>query len=163
MSGQNGLVLYPGSFDPFTVGHEDIVERASKMFARVEVAIGVHAGKQSLLSAEERRRAIDEVVVNLQNVTVTTFEGLVADYARSRGAFAILRGLRQAEDFAYEARMAHANKQIGGLETIYLSASAEHVYVSSTIVRDVYRWGGDISSFVPEPVARALRAHTGRS
>ncbi len=162
MSGQNGLVLYPGSFDPFTLGHEDIVERASKMFERVEVAVGVHAGKQSLLSAEERRRAIEEVVAHLGNVGVTTFEGLVAAYARSRGAFALLRGLRQAEDFAYEARMAHANKEIGGgLETIYLSASAEHMYLSSTIVRDVYRWGGDVTSFVPEPVARALRAHSG--
>ncbi len=164
MSSQSGLVLYPGSFDPFTLGHEDIVLRASRMFERVEIAIGVHESKQSLLSVEERRRAIEEVVGHLGNVSVSTFEGLVAAYARSQGAFALLRGLRQADDFAYEARMAHANHKIGdGLETIYLSASATYMYLSSTIVRDVYRWGGDVTAFVPGPVARALREHAPRT
>ncbi|MBT8401315.1 MAG: pantetheine-phosphate adenylyltransferase [Rhodothermia bacterium] len=157
------LVIFPGSFDPLTLGHLDIVTRAAGFFDQVEIAIGINESKKSLLEPEERKQVIEEVTKRLKNVTVATFSGLVAEYAVSRKAHALVRGLRQAGDFDYEARMAHANLSLAeGLETIFIAASPEYSSISSTIVRDIYRWGGDVSAFVPAQVNDVLnRRRTG--
>ncbi len=157
MPNSSRLVIFPGSFDPFTLGHLDIVTRAARLFDYVEVAIGVNESKAALLEPQERKQLIEKVTEHLENVSVAVFSGLVADHAASREAFALVRGLRQAGDFDYEVRMAHANINLTeGLETIFIAASPEHSSISSTIVRDVYRWGGDLSSFVPAEVSDVL-------
>ncbi len=152
------LALYPGTFDPVTYGHLDILERALRLFDQVEVTIAVNAGKQALLSTEERCDLVRRCTTHLDGVTVASFEGLVVDYARQRGAAALVRGLRQVSDFDYEFRMAFANRKMyPELETVFLMTSEAHALVSSTIVRDVHRWGGDLSAFVPPPVVEALQ------
>jgi pantetheine-phosphate adenylyltransferase len=152
------LALYPGTFDPFTFGHLDIVERALRTFDAVEVTVAVNASKRALLSTEERCELIRRCTAHLDGVTVASFEGLLVDYARMRGAGALVRGLRQVSDFDYEFRMAFANRKLyPELETVFLMTSEAHALISSTIVRDVYRWGGDLSAFVPPPVLDALQ------
>ena len=164
MPKRHHLVIYPGSFDPITLGHLDIVGRAAKLFERVEVAIGVNDTKRALLTPEERLELIRMVTQPMGNVDVATFSGLISEYAVSRGATALIRGLRQSGDFEYEVRMAHANARLaGGLETILLPTAARYAFVSSTIVRDVYRWGGDVTAFVPGPVAEALERRRSQS
>ena len=151
------LALYPGTFDPPTLGHLDIVERAAQIFDRVEITIAVNTSKTPLLSVEERCELISECVSGLPNVSVAQFEGLLVDYARNRGAVALVRGLRQVSDFDFEFRMAFANRRLhDGLETVFLMTSEEHALIAASIVREIHHWGGDISSFVPEPVQRAL-------
>lgn len=152
-----GLALYPGSFDPFTLGHLDIVERASRLFSRLEVTVARNAGKTALLTADERCELIRASITHLDNVTVRSFNGLLADHAVEQGAVALVRGLRQVSDFEYELRMAFANRRLApGIETIFLMTNEEYALISSSIVRDIHHWKGDISSFVPEPVRRAL-------
>ncbi len=164
MPNSSRLVIFPGSFDPFTLGHLDIVTRAARLFDHVEVAIGINESKKSLLEPEERKRLIESITKGLKNVSAVTFSGLVAEYAASRNAHALVRGLRQAGDFDYEARMAHANLSLAqGLETIFIAASPEHSSISSTIVRDIYRWGGDVSAFVPAEVNHVLNRRRTRS
>lgn len=164
MPNSSRLVIFPGSFDPFTLGHLDIVSRAARLFDHVEVAIGINHGKTSLLEAEDRKQLIESVTRGLGNVSAVTFSGLVAEYAASRKAHALVRGLRQAGDFDYEARMAHANSSLAdGLETIFIAASPEHSTISSTIVRDIYRWGGDITAFVPAEVNDLLNSRRGQT
>ncbi len=156
------LALFTGTFDPFTLGHLDILERALKLFDKVEVTVATNANKVTLLTAEERCSVINASIAHLENVSVATFEGLVVEYARRRKAVALIRGLRQAGDFEYERPMAIANRKMHpGLETVFLLPSEQHSFVSSTIVRDIHRWGGDVSAFVPEPVLRMLREKAG--
>jgi len=151
------LALYPGSFDPFTLGHLDIVERASRVFDRVEVTVAENTSKKTLLSREDRRRLVTESTSHLDNVDVRSFTGLLAEYAVSRGACALVRGLRQVSDFEYEFRMAFANRRLApDIETVFLMTSEQYALVSSSIVREIHHWGGDISSFVPPPVLGAL-------
>jgi pantetheine-phosphate adenylyltransferase len=153
------LALYPGSFDPFTLGHLDILERAQRLFEQVEVAVGINAGKKTLFSVDERCEMIRRSAARLDGVTVSSFDGLIAEYARERGAVALIRGLRNLSDFDYEMSMASANRQLNsGLETVMLPPSPAFAHISATIVRDVQRWGGDVRSFVPPPVAAALEA-----
>ena len=152
------LALYPGTFDPFTYGHLDIVERARHIFDEVEVTVALNAGKRALLSTDERCELIRQCTAHLSGVTVAAFEGLLVDYARSRRAAALVRGLRQVSDFDYEFQMAFANRKLyPELETVFLMTSEAHALISSTIVRDVHRWGGDLAPFVPPPVMEALR------
>jgi len=153
------MALYPGTFDPVTFGHLDVLRRALGTFGEVEVAVAMNAEKRTLFSAEARMALIHACVETegLAGVTVSTFEGLVAPYARQRGHRVIVRGLRQVSDFDYEFRMAFANRRlVPELETVFLMTSEDHALVSSSIVRDVHRWGGDVRLFVPEPVAEAL-------
>jgi pantetheine-phosphate adenylyltransferase len=151
------LALYPGSFDPFTYGHLDIVRRASSIFDRVEVTVAINSTKTPLLSVSERCALIEECVAQYPNVSVASFEGLLVDHAEDRGAVALVRGLRQVSDFDFEFRMAFANRRLNsGLETVFLMTSEKHALIASSIVREVHHWGGDISSFVPEPVLRFL-------
>ncbi|MFQ5570278.1 MAG: pantetheine-phosphate adenylyltransferase [Rhodothermales bacterium] len=155
---KKGFALYPGTFDPITYGHLDILERALRIFDEVEVTVAVNAGKRALLSTEERCDLIRQCTRHLDGVTVAAFEGLLVDYARERRVAALVRGLRQVSDFDYEFRMAFANRKLyPELETVFLMTSEAHALVSSSIVRDVHRWGGDLSAFVPPPVVAALR------
>ena len=153
------MALYPGTFDPVTYGHLDVLRRALVVFGEVEVAVAVNAEKRTLFTADERValiRACAEAE-GLAGVTVTTFEGLVAAYAQTHGHRVLVRGLRQVSDFDYEARMAFANRRLApDLETVFLMTSEDHALVSSSIVRDVHRWSGDVGLFVPPPVADAL-------
>ena len=152
------LALYPGTFDPFTYGHLDIVERALRIFDEVEVTVAVNAGKRALLSTEERCDLIRQCTAHLDGVTVAAFEGLLVDYARRRRAAALVRGLRHVSDFDYEFQMAFANRKLyPEVETVFLMTAEAHALISSPIVRDVHRWGGNLSSFVPPPVEEALR------
>jgi pantetheine-phosphate adenylyltransferase len=152
------LALYPGTFDPFTYGHLDIVERALRIFDQVEVTVAVNAGKRALFSTEERCRLIRECTSHLPGVTVAAFEGLLVKYARMRRAAALVRGLRQVSDFDYEFQMAFANRKLyPELETVFFMTSETHALISSTIVRDVHRWDGDLTAFVPPPVVEALQ------
>jgi pantetheine-phosphate adenylyltransferase len=151
------LALYPGTFDPFTFGHLDILERASTLFDRIEVTVAVNAEKSSLFTIEERCELIRKCVRHVDRIGVAAHEGLIADRAKQTGAVALVRGLRQVSDFDYEMRMAVANKELHGeLETVFLPASGTRAFISATIVRDIHRWHGDVSAFVPPVVAEAL-------
>lgn len=151
------LALYPGTFDPFTFGHLDILERARALFDRVEVTVAVNADKASLFTIDERCELIRKCVGHVDRIDVAAHEGLIADRAKETGAVALVRGLRQVSDFDYEMRMAIANKELhGDLETVFLPASGRRAFISATIVRDIHRWGGDVSPFVPPPVVDAL-------
>ena len=147
------IVIYPGSFDPVTKGHKDIIKRASKMFGTLYVAVLNNAGKQCSFTIEERMEMIKKCTVDIPNVKVCTFDGLVAEYAREIGAVALVRGLRAVTDFEYEFQMALTNKQINKeLETIFLTTNSKYMYLSSSIVKEIARYGGDISELVPSVV-----------
>lgn len=154
------LALYPGTFDPITYGHLDVLERALKLFDRVDVTVAVNVQKRALFSVEERVELIRESVRGVEGsdrVEVSSFEGLLVDYARKRGAIALIRGLRQVSDFDYEFRMALANRRLfPELQSVFLMPGEDHIFVAASIVREIHRWGGDVSSFVPEGVQRAL-------
>lgn len=154
------LALYPGTFDPITLGHLDVLERALQVFDRIEVTVAVNASKQTLFSVEDRVGLVQASVATLEDaerVTVTAFEGLLVDHARATGAVALVRGLRQVSDFDYEFRMALANRRLfPELQTVFLMPSEDHTFVAASIVREIHRWGGDVTSFVPGPVAAAL-------
>jgi len=153
------VAVFPGTFDPLTLGHLDIIERASVLFDELEVTVAVNESKSSLLSVGQRQELIQEATTHLENVSVGAFEGLVVDHVRSRGAGVLVRGLRQASDFEYEIRMAFANGQMApDVETVFLMTSADRAYISSTLVREIYRWGGDIAPFVPQVVADFLHS-----
>lgn len=147
----NKTVICPGSFDPVTLGHLDIIRRASKMFDRVIVAVLVNSAKSPSFSIEERIEFLKEVTQDIKNVEVTSFEGLLAEYCKERGVDAIVKGLRAVSDFEYEFQMAITNKKLNPeLETIFLTADSDSMYLSSSMVREVASMGGDISNFVPE-------------
>ena len=148
------LALYPGTFDPFTLGHLDIATRALQAFGRVEISVAAQSDKQPLLPATTRADLIRQSAAELAGLTVTIFDGLVAEYARSRQASVIVRGLRSVSDFDYECRMAHTNRQlVPDLDTVFFHTAAAHALTSSSLVREILRWGGDIAPFVPRPVA----------
>jgi pantetheine-phosphate adenylyltransferase len=152
------VALYPGSFDPVTFGHLNIIERGLKVFDRLVVGIAVNVRKQPLFSPEERLEMLRETIGNDQRVEVTTFEGLLVDYARRRNVTAILRGLRAISDFEYEFQMAHMNRRLGpNIETVFMMTGEDHFYVSSQLVREIATFHGDFSGLVPEPVAARLR------
>lgn len=151
------FALYPGTFDPFTYGHRDVLERALRLFDRVEVTVGVNAEKDTLFTTEERTALIRECTDEMNGVTVAAHEGLIVDRAQERGAAALVRGLRQVSDFDAEFRMAFANRKLAPeLETVFFMTSEEYALISSSIVRDAHRWEGDVSKFVPPPVVKAL-------
>lgn len=154
------LAIYPGTFDPFTLGHLDVAQRAARLFDLVEITVAVNPDKTASMPAVERAALIRQVVAGTGNLSVRTFEGLVAPYACARGAAALVRGVRTACDFTYEAKMAMANSRLcQGLETVCLISSPEHAHTSAGLVRDIAQWGGDLAQFVPPVVAEALRRH----
>ncbi|MFQ3586554.1 MAG: pantetheine-phosphate adenylyltransferase [Fimbriimonadaceae bacterium] len=161
------VAIYPGSFDPPTFGHLDIVERAARLFDRLIIAVGRNRGKSGFLSVDERMDALLKSVHHLPNVQVESFDGLLIPYAQSHGASALIRGLRAISDFEYEFQMAMINRRLSQeIETVFLMTNWEHSYLSSSIVREVATLGGDISEMVPEPVRQiveaAVRSRNGR-
>ncbi|HMS54430.1 MAG TPA: pantetheine-phosphate adenylyltransferase [Fimbriimonadaceae bacterium] len=153
------LAVYPGSFDPPTLGHMDVIVRAARLFEEVVVSVGVNSAKAPLLSAEERVQALTESTGQLSNVRVTSFSGMLIEHARQLGAKSIVRGLRATADFEYEFQMAMVNRRLDEeIETVFLMTKWEHSYLSSSVVREVAILGGDYSGLVPEPVTRLLES-----
>ena len=151
------IAVYPGSFDPFTNGHLDIVDRAGKLFDKVHVGIAVNSAKNSMFSIEERVEMIDQVLADRKNVEVTTFGGLLVDYAREVGASAIVRGIRAVTDFEYEYAIYQINRDLNpDLETVFLLASQKYSFLSSTIIKEVARYGRDVARYIPPLIAEAL-------
>ncbi|MDM8001416.1 MAG: pantetheine-phosphate adenylyltransferase [Bacteroidota bacterium] len=147
------VAVFPGSFDPFTVGHESIVKRALSLFDRVIIAVGENAEKKNLFSIAMRMKMISKVFEGESRVEVTRYSGLTVEFCRKHGARYILRGLRTAADFEYERAMGHMNwKMAPEIDTVFLLTSTEHTPVNSTIVRDIIKNGGDASMFVPASI-----------
>jgi pantetheine-phosphate adenylyltransferase len=145
------IAVCPGSFDPVTFGHMDIFRRASKLFDKVIVLVAVNAVKNPSFTVVERVQFINKAIEGLDNVVVDICDGLIADYVKQVGACAIIKGLRAVSDFEYEFQMALANKMLyDGAETVFLTTSAENMYLSSSVVKQIASFGGDISHFVPE-------------
>ena len=154
--------VYPGSFDPVTLGHLDIIERASDLVDELIVAVLVNRSKTPLFSAEERVNMLKDVTSNIPNVRIESFTGLSVDFVRECDAKFIVRGLRAITDFEYELQMAQTNKIINsGIDTIFLTTSLEYAYLSSTTVKEVAWYGGDISHFLPPHVAEKVREKVG--
>ena len=147
----NRTVICPGSFDPVTLGHIDIIGRAAAMFDRVIVAVLINSAKKPVFTVDERIRLLEKALVGLDNVEIRSFDGLLAEYARKTGADAVVRGLRAVSDFEYEFQMSLTNKKLNPeLETIFLTSRAEYMFLSSSIVNQIAVLNGDITNFVPE-------------
>lgn len=158
------IVVVPGSFDPITNGHLDIIRRAAKIFERVTVVISINSSKEALFSVEERKELIELVTADIPNVTVQTSKGLLVDYAKSIGAAAIVRGLRAVSDFEYEMRITSMNRVLDeSIETFFIMTKNQYSFLSSSIVKEVAQYGGNISELVPEQVERALQKKFERS
>lgn len=142
--------ICPGSFDPVTLGHMDIIRRASKIFDKVIVAVMVNPAKKTAFTLEERVALLKKATAEMESVEVIGFDGFLADLARKRGACAIVKGLRAVSDFEYEFQMALINQKLNSeLETMFLTTQAQNMYLSSSMIKDIASFGGDISSFVP--------------
>lgn len=145
--------VFPGSFDPFTLGHESIVRRAGKLFDEIVIAIGKNTGKEAFFPLEKRIRWIEKVFSDNPAVRVTSYEGLTVDFCKKIGAGFILRGLRTAADFEYERAIAQVNRAMEkNIEVVFLLTLPEHTYINSTLVREVIRYGGDASMFLPDAI-----------
>jgi pantetheine-phosphate adenylyltransferase len=154
------IAIYPGSFDPITLGHLDIIERGGKLFEQIIVAVLCNPNKHSLFSVEKRVIQIRECTQHLTNVKVDSFTGLTVDYARLRSAGVLLRGLRVLSDFEKELQMAHTNKTLSEeIETVFLATTTEYSFLSSSNVKEIAQFGGSISHLVPENVARDIYRH----
>jgi len=145
--------IFPGSFDPITLGHVDIINRALPLFDEIIIAIGVNTDKTYMFSLEERLNFIKENYKNEPKIKVETYTGLTIDFCQKLDVDFILRGLRNPADFEFEKAIAQTNRKLSNIETVFLLTSAETSFISSSIVRDVYKNGGDISSFVPKSVS----------
>lgn len=151
-------VIYPGSFDPLTNGHMDVIKRATKLFDRVIVAVAESSSKKPFFTLAERKRMLAGVVKDIPNVTATSFPGLLVDFAAKKKACAIIRGLRVVSDFEFEFQMALMNRRLKErIETVFMMPRGKYIYLSSSLVKEVARLGGEVSTFVPDPVQRALR------
>ncbi len=145
--------ICPGSFDPVTLGHMDIIERASGLFDRVIVAVLNNVVKNPSFTVEERIELLKATTAHLDNVEIDSFDGLLVDFAKSKGAVAVVKGLRAVSDFEYEFQMSMINKKLyPELETVYLNTSQDYMYLSSSVVKQIASLGGDISNFVPEAI-----------
>jgi pantetheine-phosphate adenylyltransferase len=155
-------VVYPGTFDPFTRGHEDLVRRAARLFDRVVVGVAKGEAKHPMFTLDERVAMVREVCADVRNATVVGFDTLLMRFVEAQGARAVLRGLRAVSDFEYEFQMAGMNRRLWPeVETLFLTPSEQHMFISATIVREVARFGGDVSSFVHPAVAARLKAKAG--
>lgn len=156
------IAVYPGSFDPVTFGHLDVLERATDIFDRVIITVARNSSKQALFSTEERVALIAEAIKDFPTVEVDTFDGLIVDYARSRNAAALLRGLRAVSDFEYEFQMALMNRKLASeIATVFLMPHEKFTYLNSSIVRELARHRTSVADFVPENVRIALEARFG--
>lgn len=151
--------VYPGTFDPITNGHVDIIRRASAVFGRIIVAVASHSHKNTLFNIEERRKMVENACKDINGVTVTSFSGLLINFITQQKATVIVRGLRAVSDFEYEFAMALMNKHLSNkVETVFLATSEGHSFVSSSMIKEVCKLGGDISDKVPETVLHALKS-----
>ena len=150
-------VVCPGSFDPVTNGHLDIVGRAAALFDEVTIVVAVNRSKAGLFTVEERLELLAEVTGHWSNVRLDSFEGLLVDFCRDRGIPAIVKGLRAVSDFDYELQMAQMNRQLAGVETLFVPTSATYSYLSSSLLKEVAAHGGDVAGLVPDVVATRLR------
>lgn len=149
--------LYPGTFDPITFGHIDIIERAGKIFDNLVIAVASNREKKPLFTIDERIDLIKKSLKDAGKIEVTTFDGLTAEFAKSIGAAAIVRGIRAVSDFEYEFQMALMNRKMQpDVETVFLTPNEKHSYISSSLVKDIARRGGDVSCFVPDVVKKTL-------
>jgi len=156
------LAIYPGSFDPIHNGHLDVIERATRLWGRVLVAVAYNEAKDGFFTSDERVELIREATSHLDTVDVVSFHGLLVDFVRERKGDVVLRGLRAVSDFEYEFQMALMNRSLDeSLETVFLMPSQENIYLSSRIVKEVARLGGQIEDFVPTVVRKALREKLG--
>ena len=152
------ICIYPGTFDPFTNGHLDVLERAAKLFSRVRVAVAIDSTKAPLFTPAQRVALIKANLHGLPNVDVVSFEGLLVEFARKQKAHAIIRGLRALSDFEFEFNMALMNRHLDpGVETIFVMPNEAYSYTSSSLVKQIAKLGGDVTKFVPPNVARALK------
>jgi pantetheine-phosphate adenylyltransferase len=152
--------LCPGSFDPVTNGHLDIIGRAAGLYDEVVVAIFVNQSKSSLFSVDERLEMLTEVTADYPNVSVDTFEGLVVDYCRVHEIPVIVKGLRAVSDFDYELQMAQMNRGLAGVDTLFMPTNPEYSFLASSLVKEIAKWGGDVSSLVPPTVLKRLKERT---
>lgn len=153
------VALYPGTFDPITNGHLDILRRGAALFERLIVAVGARVDKQTLLPADERVALVRAAAKGLKNVDAAPFTGLVVDFAKEKGATVLLRGIRNPMDYEYETQMAVTNRRLApGIETVFLVAASDVTFISSTLIKEILAAGGSVDAFVPDPVAKALRA-----
>jgi pantetheine-phosphate adenylyltransferase len=160
MATDKKIAIYPGSFDPFTNGHIDLVERATRIFDQVIVTVAVNSKKETLFTGQERQDQIEEAISNKpwsDKVVVEQFTGLLIDFAEEKSATVLLRGVRQISDFEYEFQMALTNRRLSPkLDTLFLMPDENHAITSSSIVKEVASWGGNISSFVPPNIHKAI-------
>ncbi len=155
--------MYPGTFDPITLGHEDLVRRATRLFDRVVVAIAANPSKEPMFSLEERVELAQAVLAGLNNVEVMGYSGLTVDFARDNGLQAIIRGLRAISDFEYEFQLANMNRHLTDeVESVFLTPTETYTYISSSLVREICSMGGDISEFVSPEVRDALMERCGQ-
>ncbi len=151
----------PGSFDPVTLGHVDIFERAAAQFDELVIAVLVNPNKRGMFSADERIEMITEATAHLRNVRVESGSGLVVDFVKARGLTAIVKGLRTGTDFEYELQMAQMNRHVAGVDTFFVATRPEYSFVSSSLAKEVATLGGDVSALLPEAVNRRLQAQLG--
>lgn len=151
------IAIYPGTFDPFTNGHLDIIDRARAHFGALVVAVSQNPGKLPLFSLEERIQMTKEALAGLDAVEVDSFEGLLVDYVKRRGSRVLVKGLRAVSDFEYELQMAQMNFKLAGVETLFMIANPTYSFLSSSIVKEIARFGGDVAGLVPADVVRRLK------
>lgn len=154
-------VLVPGSFDPPTLGHLDIIERATRLFEAVTVAVVVNPSKEGMFTLSERKDLLREMVQNLPGVRIDTFDGLLVDYCTGHGVSAVVKGVRSAADTDYETPMAQMNFHLAGVDTVLLPSAPQYSFISSSLVKEVARLGGDVSELLTEPVFHAVSAKLG--
>lgn len=159
------IAVYPGSFDPVTYGHLDIIRRAAKMFDKVIVAVMCNSAKTPLFTLDERVKMLRESIQDLNNVEIDSFGGLMIDYCKERGIHTVIRGLRAITDFEYELQIAQTNKELSHneVDTVFLTTSLKYSYLSSSVVKEIASYKGDITPCVPEFVADALYAKFGQN
>ncbi|MFH1824323.1 MAG: pantetheine-phosphate adenylyltransferase [Candidatus Firestonebacteria bacterium] len=152
--------IYPGSFDPITNGHLDIIKRGLRVFEHLTIAVVINTYKKPLFSAEERVRMIKDATKDFKNVTVDKFNGLLIDYVKKVKCNVVMRGLRVVSDFEYEFQMALTNRKLNkNMEIIYMMPSEEYIYLSSSMIKEIYMLGGNVSEFVPKIVIQNLKKH----
>ena len=156
--------LYPGTFDPPTNGHVDLIQRGAKLFGHLTVAILINPVKDPLFTVEERVEMLREVTSALENVSVATFDGLMVEFARQQGASAVLRGIRAISDYEYEFQMALMNRRLAPeIETVFLQPAGRYSFISSRMLKEVFSFGGDVSGLVPPNVLKRLRGRMSKS
>ncbi len=149
--------VFPGAFDPFTLGHLDVVRRGAPLFGELIVAVGENPAKDHLLTLEERLEMIRKLVAEVDNVRVDSFRSLTVEYVRKIGADVILRGIRTLSDYHYEFTLALTNRSVAGVETIFVMSSEQYAHLSSSLIKEVASMGGDISSFLPAPIVELVK------